>query len=440
MFSNNLFKNVSNITLINFLILFFGFSREIVFVYKLGISDLSDNFFFYYLLIEDFNAIIYTGLLFGLVSYFSGKNLSPSSVKYLVNSLSFKIFKIIPLLVFIHTILFLSSNNYEFLQIRFFTIITIPFSIINGLLMSYLIYESKIGIAIFSRAINYFSIIIFMAIIKIPHDYNYLGIVIFMGYLIQLIYLKLIISLDMEKIRNIPYDSKNILKNQYQWILAPVFVPFLSNLIFRLIFVDDPNNIISAVNYASKIITLIGAFTFSVILVGFQDINLKKKKGSIDEIKKDIKNNITLLSIVLIPLSFFISILSLDLINLLFLRGNFSQSDAIISADILSILIYSVFPATLYGYLVRIYGSFSQNRNFLLFYIFLFLLSSISLLILYKIGMELIAFPVSLILSNSILSIFVYLGLSKFFDGLQKYYLIFTLLLNFLLAFCTFIQ
>ena len=62
------------------LILFFGFLREIVFSSKLGISNFSDNFFYYYLVVEDFNAIIYTGLMFGLVSFYTKEKLSNQDI------------------------------------------------------------------------------------------------------------------------------------------------------------------------------------------------------------------------------------------------------------------------------------------------------------------------------------------------------------------------
>ena len=80
MFSKKLLQSLSTVTLVN-TYSFFGFLREIVFSSKLGISNFSDNFFYYYLVVEDFNAIIYTGLMFGLVSFYTKEKLSNQDIK-----------------------------------------------------------------------------------------------------------------------------------------------------------------------------------------------------------------------------------------------------------------------------------------------------------------------------------------------------------------------
>ena len=279
-----------------------------------------------------------------------------------------------------------------------------------------------------------------MSIIKIPYDYNYLGIVILMGYLIQFIYLKLIIFIDKEKIHNIPYDSTNIFKNQYQWILAPVFVPFLSNLIFRLIFVDDSNNIISAVNYASKIITLIGAFTFSVILVGFQESNIKKRSNKIHLINDDLKNNVRLLSIVLIPLSIFISIFSNEIMSLIFLRGSFTEADVLKSSHILSLLIFSTFSASLFGYLSRVYENIIGKRKYHLFFLVWLILSSTIIILFTGLDKSMIAYPVAQITSTSILSVLVFISLKKEFKKISYTEILLPITLNLILFIKTLIN
>ena len=129
MFSKKLLQSLSTVTLVNISILFFGFLREIVFSSKLGISNFSDNFFYYYLVVEDFNAIIYTGLMFGLVSFYTKEKLSKQDIKNYIfrNARYLALFLIVLLLLQFILISFL--QNHSFNRLAFNSLLAIPFSV-----------------------------------------------------------------------------------------------------------------------------------------------------------------------------------------------------------------------------------------------------------------------------------------------------------------------
>ena len=69
-----MFRDLAKVTIANVIVLFLGFLRDLVLSYNFGISKFTDSFFSIYLLVEDFNVIINTGLVFGLINYFGTLN------------------------------------------------------------------------------------------------------------------------------------------------------------------------------------------------------------------------------------------------------------------------------------------------------------------------------------------------------------------------------
>lgn len=441
MFSKKLLQSLSTVTLVNISILFFGFLREIVFSSKLGISNFSDNFFYYYLVVEDFNAIIYTGLMFGLVSFYTKEKLSNQDIKNYIfrNARYLALFLIVLFLLQFILISFFQNNSFN--RLAFNSLLAIPFSIFNGLIMSFLVHNSKIALAIFSRAINYCGIILFFLFIDIRNDQNLIGLSILFGYSLQCLYLLIIIFFDKNKIsEQNKIRTLILLKENYTWIIAPLLVPFCSNLIFRSIFIFQPDNLVSTINYASKIIMILSAFTFSVILVGFQESNIKKRSNKIHLINNDLKNNVRLLSIVLIPLSIFISIFSNEIMSLIFLRGSFTEADVLKSSHILSLLIFSTFSASLFGYLSRVYENIIGKRKYHLFFLVWLILSSTIIILFTGLDKSMIAYPVAQITSTSILSVLVFISLKKEFKKISYTEILLPITLNLILFIKTLIN
>ena len=231
-----------------------------------------------------------------------------------------------------------------------------------------------------------------------------------------------------------------LLKENYTWIIAPLLVPFCSNLIFRSIFIFQPDNLVSTINYASKIIMILSAFTFSVILVGFQESNIKKRSNKIHLINDDLKNNVRLLSIVLIPLSIFISIFSNEIMALIFLRGSFTEADVLKSSHILSLLIFSTFSASLFGYLSRVYENIIGKRKYHLFFLVWLILSSTIIILFTGLDKSMIAYPVAQITSTSILSVLVFISLKKEFKKISYTEILLPITLNLILFIKTLIN
>ena len=63
-------RNLLYVILANFIILGSGFFREVVFSYRFGISDFSEAFFIVYLFLEEFNVVITSGIVFGLITFY----------------------------------------------------------------------------------------------------------------------------------------------------------------------------------------------------------------------------------------------------------------------------------------------------------------------------------------------------------------------------------
>ena len=116
-------------------------------------------------------------------------------------------------------------------------------------------------------------------------------------------------------------ESNSFTNEAISWSIAPFFMPFLGNIFIRIILLSKGDQLISIINYANKILVLVNAFTFSIILVGYQKA-VTAKNESIDLFKDDINLNIKRIVYLLVPISIFISFNSEFIIKVIFERGN----------------------------------------------------------------------------------------------------------------------
>lgn len=427
----SLFKSLSILTLVNILILLLGFFRELLFSYKFGVSEFADDFFYFYLLVEDFNSVIYTGLVFGLIGLLKKEMEIPFQEVFLFIT---RLIIIIVPTFFVINFFFLKDISFVNLKIPKYGLLALPFSLINGFLMSKLIHDSKIALAVFSRAINYFFIILMVYFLDLNNNYTLSGITIFSSYLIQFLYLSTCLKFSSNFTLPKTRSKKGLilsLKSLVPWVIAPLFVPFLSNFLFRTIFLDNPDNLISTINYSSKIISILSSFTFSVILLGYQRTNYKK--NNFIELKYEVESNLKVLSYTLLCLSVLISLFSYEIISILFVRGDFTTMDAIKSSNVLSILIFSVLPGSFFGYLVRVYGNLFSSKNYYKFFFFWLLMNTLIIYSLYLKEIFLISYPLAQVISTTTLSILIIYFMNRNLENIigSKFYI--PIILNFIL-------
>jgi putative peptidoglycan lipid II flippase len=392
-------KDVARVAFANIIVLFLGFLRDVVLSYNFGISKFTDSFFSIYLLVEDFNVIISTGLVFGLINYFGTlDNLGINIKNFICSKIKYILF--VPLILILINVLLFYSNfaSNDLFLISFFGTSGVPLSLISGFLTAYLMYKSNIFIAILSKGINYSFIIICLFYLDENSNYLLFGLMIFTSYLIQLGFLFFYFSKSEEQLNTTKkVDKNNFLSDSISWAIAPFFMPFLGNIFIRIILLNNGDQLVSILNYANKILVLVNAFTFSIILVGFQKaISIKNK--DITSFKHDIDLNIRRIIDILIPLSLLISLNSDLIIKLIFERGQFLPETTELAAYSLSVLSLSIFPGTLFGYLIRIYAAF-YDRNFYYFTFLFWMISTIVFTMLFVDEYPILSYPLAYLIS-----------------------------------------
>ncbi len=399
-----MFRDLAKVTIANVIVLFLGFLRDLVLSYNFGISKFTDSFFSIYLLVEDFNVIINTGLVFGLINYFGTLNNLGINIKNFIFS-KIKAISLIPFILISINLLILNLNLFsgdKFL-ISFFGTSGIPLSLIAGFFSAYLMFKSNIFIAIISKTINYLIVIISLFFLNESSNPILFGLIIFCAYLFQLIFLFYFLNKEVDNsIVEKKIESNSFTNEAISWSIAPFFMPFLGNIFIRIILLSKGDQLISIINYANKILVLVNAFTFSIILVGYQKA-VTAKNESIDLFKDDINLNIKRIVYLLIPISIFISFNSDFIIKVIFERGKFTPETTLSTAYALSVLSLSIFPGTLFGYLIRVYAAFFDRRFYYMSFILWMVLTIIitaSLINHYPI----ISFPLAYLISLIIIA------------------------------------
>ena len=399
-----MFRDLAKVTIANVIVLFLGFLRDLVLSYNFGISKFTDSFFSIYLLVEDFNVIINTGLVFGLINYFGTLNNLGINIKNFIFS-KIKAISLIPFILISINLLILNLNLFsgdKFL-ISFFGTSGIPLSLIAGFFSAYLMFKSNIFIATISKTINYLIVIISLFFLNESSNPILFGLIIFCAYLFQLIFLFYFLNKEVDNsIVEKKIESNSFTKEAISWSIAPFFMPFLGNIFIRIILLSKGDQLISIINYANKILVLVNAFTFSIILVGYQKA-VTAKNESIDLFKDDINLNIKRIVYLLIPISIFISFNSDFIIKVIFERGKFTPETTLSTAYALSVLSLSIFPGTLFGYLIRVYAAFFDRRFYYMSFILWMVLTIIitaSLINHYPI----ISFPLAYLISLIIIA------------------------------------
>ncbi len=346
-----MFSDILLITFANVLVSIVGLFREVVISSIYGTSITADHFLTSYLLIEEFNSILFIGLIFGLSAYLKRIKNSDDVLKFLMKLL----ICVLPIIFFIFTLsffffdlsqFFISDKIYDenFNSIMKYSSFSLPVSLINSILATFLIFKSKYFLALFSKFINYAFLIIFLLLNPNPYDGVYIGSLVSVAYLMQLGFLSLFMlneKLSLKEVLHFKINIYEILKFSLPWMLQPMLMPFAGNIIGRYLVSGFDLGYVSSINYASKILNAMNIFTFSVILVGFMDsLNVSK---NITEIKNKI--NVSLIRIIFstIPITIFCCLYSNQIISIIFERGAFDSVSTQLTASA-----FYIFTLTLY--------------------------------------------------------------------------------------------
>tara|TARA_Y100000389_G_scaffold198620_1_gene235461 strand:- start:10774 stop:12219 length:1446 start_codon:yes stop_codon:yes gene_type:complete len=409
-----MFSKIVVMTAANILVAASGLLRELVLANIYGTSLVADFFLTSYLMVEEFNNILFVGLIFGLFSYIKKIEHSENVLNFLFKL----IFYTLPVIFLFVTIfffgfdganLFLSKDLYSenFILISKYSSPALSIGLVNSILACYLLYKEKYFIALFSKAINYLALAILLVFNPEPSNGVYLGSIVSLSYLLQFLFLISFFSeneLSIKKIFSTQINIFEVTKHASPWLLQPILVPFLANIIGRFLMSDFDSGYISSVSYASKLLNLMNTLTFSIILVGFMDT--VSKSNEIDKYKKSISDSLTRIIFSTIPITFICCFYNQEIISILFERGSFDIKSVELTSTAFYIFSLSLFPGVFYGYFSRVIGSMKGNKylNFLtLLQFFIYL----SVMIIFLNDFEGYVVPYGYFICTTILSILI---------------------------------
>jgi len=378
-------------TAANILVAVSGLLRELVIANIYGTSLVADHFLTSYLIVEEFNNILFIGLIFGLFSYIKKIENSHDVFHFLIKLIIY----ITPFIFFTSSLfffgfdganLFISKNIYteNFSLISNYSSPAFSIGLINSILACYLLYKEKYFIALFSKAINYIFLSILLLINPEPLNGLYLGSIISFSYIIQTLFLISFVidhQFSLKNILSLEIRIFEVVKYSSPWLLQPILVPFLGNIFGRFLMSEFDSGYISSVNYASKLLNLMNNLTFSIILVGFIDTISKSNK--MIEHRKSISNSLIRVIFTTIPFSFFCCFYSYEIISFLFQRGSFDITSVELTSTAFYIFSLSLFPGVFYGYFSRIIGNIKGAKylNLLIILQFIIYLTAMLLFI-----------------------------------------------------------
>lgn len=97
-----------------------------------------------------------------------------------------------------------------------------------------------------------------------------------------------------------------------------------------------PSGSITMLSYGSKItVVVVSLFSTSVSIVGFANIAKLQYENNENAIFNIIENSLNVLNFIIIPVAGYFIVFAEDIVNILYVRGNFSHSDGLITANII---------------------------------------------------------------------------------------------------------
>lgn len=145
-------------------------------------------------------------------------------------------------------------------------------------------------------------------------------------------------------------EVRNVLK-QFSLLLVATSLTQINLTIDQIFASFLGTGKISALNYANRILNIIASlFPGAVVMATFPTLSEKMAQNKLEELKRIVRKNITLISFILIPLVFLVILSANELTGFLFKRGNFTSDD---TAMVVKAVIYYV-PGVFFGAIASI--------------------------------------------------------------------------------------
>jgi putative peptidoglycan lipid II flippase len=215
-------------------------------------------------------------------------------------------------------------------------------------------------------SLNNLIIILFLAIAAMKFGITGLGVAILIGSGLWWVFLlpfawKYFASKD--PVKPVGNDFKVIMLN-----FLPLLLLLVSDQICALVQKGLVSGLgvgyISALNYASRLSGLpIGIFSMAVVTVFFPALVNAMSSGNKQLIKEQCLSGISVITLFLLPITFFMFFNAKSLVSLAFQRGSFDQHSVAITASALSWYVLGLIPQSLLVFLNRIYYSVERMKT-----------------------------------------------------------------------------
>lgn len=323
-----------------------GFIRDVILSYFYGASNIVDAYFVATTIPMVIFSFVGTGIQTSLIPMLSRVEKDNEDVKKFINNISnvfvsLCIVAIIIVMIFTEPVIRLFAAGFDketmMLAVSFtrFSIIGIIFSTLTYIYTGYLQFKNRFIITALS--IILMDLVVFLFVI-LSHMYGIILLPIgnVVALLSQSIFLKYFSKIKIIKV----FD----LQDPYLKVMALTIVPTIigtsvnqiNTLVSQSIGSLLGEGSISYLNYANKVLGVVqGVFIITVISYLFPRITKIILKRTQSLIEKSSVNWIILLQLFVIPCTVVFCFFSNEIINLLFVRGQFSKGDANITAEIL---------------------------------------------------------------------------------------------------------
>lgn len=303
------------------------------------------------------------------------------------------------------------NSSYGKIRLRAILSITTNLIIILGLMISH--DKSMYGLS-FSLFIAYFFHGVLPVILSFKNNFRY--------------------QLKFSQTKD---ESKKFINN-FIPIMSSAFLVDLSLLVDKVLASKLDGGSISALNYGSKITTIFDSiFVIAIGVAVIPTMSSLFLKNEFENIKYYITKIFKYLLILLLPLVIYLLILSNEIVQLVYMRGEFGYEDTVQVAKVLRAYAPQILFISIQGFLVKVLHSFQETKIPLLINSINIVLNIILSIILSKVwGVGGIAFATSLALFISCIILFLYIksthGWANEIFNIKDF--IFVLLMNILLA------
>lgn len=350
-------KIIFSIMIISMISKIFGFGRELVLSYYFGVSFVTDAYLISISIPLVIFGLIGIGINSAFIPIFSNISENENRERAFIFTSRLLIFLLIICSFSYFIILFFTSYIVKIFAFGFsgdILKLTIRYTKVSAFIIYFIVL-----INVFTALLQVNNKFYIASIIGIPFNIVYM-IGIYIAYLKGDIYLPIIVILAyftqafmlFYPVRKLGYKFKYNLKIRDKYLKQMFIMAFpaiIGNSLEQINYLIDKTIAsrigieggVTILNYSSKLnLAISGILISSVLFVFFPKISKLVAKRDIIALKNEISNNVTFTIVTSFPISILILVLRNEIINFLFQRGNFNESNTLITAKCL--LYYSI--------------------------------------------------------------------------------------------------